>query len=171
MVPRIEVIIPGSEIPSWFNNRHEGSLISIDPSSIVQRDNNCIGVVCCAVFSAGHQRRNFSVMSPPKTNGVFPANVPVVLEGDLITDNLDHLGLFFFTLAQFFKTCSWNTPNPGDVKWEFEIRDQQGFDVEVKKCGYRCVSEKDLQASKLTMMHTEYSVSWKHKFLLLKITI
>ena len=56
------------------------------------------------------------------------------------------------------------------MKWEFEIRDQQGFDVEVKKCGYRCVSEKDLQASKLTMMHTEYSVSWKHKFLQLKIT-
>ncbi|RZC09314.1 Disease resistance protein RML1B [Glycine soja] len=155
VVPRIEVIIPGSEIPSWFNNRHEGSLISIDPSSIVQRDNNCIGVVCCAVFSAGHQRRNFSVMSPPKTNGVFPANVPVVLEGDLITDNLDHLGLFFFTLAQFFKTCSWNTPNPGDVKWEFEIRDQKGFDVKVKNCGYRWVYEKDLHPSQLTMMHTE----------------
>ncbi|KAG5020663.1 hypothetical protein JHK87_016518 [Glycine soja] len=139
--PRIEVIIPGSEIPWWFNNRHEGSLISIDPSSILQRDNICIGVVCCAVFSARH----FSVTSPPKTNGVFPANVPVVLEGDLITDNLDHLGLFFFTMAQFFKTCSSITPNPaGDVKWKFEIRDQKGFDVEVKKCGYRWVYEKDL---------------------------
>ncbi|WVZ04465.1 hypothetical protein V8G54_025271, partial [Vigna mungo] len=52
--PSVESIIPGSEIPMWFNNQ----LVSIDNSIIidaspVMHDNNWVGVVCCAIFNAG----------------------------------------------------------------------------------------------------------------------
>jgi hypothetical protein len=44
----IDIVIPGSEIPSWFNNQSEGDRILIDNSSIkYDIKNDIIGFVCC----------------------------------------------------------------------------------------------------------------------------
>ncbi|XP_061357607.1 disease resistance protein RPP2B-like [Gastrolobium bilobum] len=45
----IDIVIPGSEIPKWFNNQSVGSSIRIDPFPIMHQ-NNWIGIACCAVF-------------------------------------------------------------------------------------------------------------------------
>ncbi|AES77881.2 hypothetical protein MTR_7g021420 [Medicago truncatula] len=47
----IEIVIPGSEIPSWFGDQNVATSISINPSPIIH-DNNVIGIVCCVLFSA-----------------------------------------------------------------------------------------------------------------------
>ncbi|CAJ1978729.1 unnamed protein product, partial [Sphenostylis stenocarpa] len=51
MGPNVGSIIPGSEIPRWFNSEHvstDNSII-IDASPVAQ-DNYWIGVVCCVIF-------------------------------------------------------------------------------------------------------------------------
>ncbi|WJX44731.1 hypothetical protein P8452_31677 [Trifolium repens] len=55
----IHIVIPGSEIPSWFNNQSEGDEILTDYSPIKHDINNhIIGLVCCSVLSVGPRSTN-----------------------------------------------------------------------------------------------------------------
>ncbi|XP_020226171.1 disease resistance protein RPP5 isoform X2 [Cajanus cajan] len=145
----IASIIRGSEIPSWFNNDHEGigSLITLDESPLMQKDNNCIGLACCVVFGPPSR-----IMAPPKTESVrrFRAEIPLFLGEDQVTE--DHLWLFYYALPQSLLTC-WDA----HFKLEIEITNIGSWTFEVKKYGYRWVYEKPLEVSNLIMMHNPNS--------------
>lgn len=127
-------------------------------------DVNIIGLVLLLV----HQKREeVSVMDPLNTN-VLEANISVDLEGDLVTDESDHMWLFYITQPDFINSYKfWTTPDSDDLKWIFCIRDKGDFHFEVKKYGYRWVYEHDLELSNFTMIHSHSgnSPDRKRKFL------
>ncbi|XP_027909543.1 disease resistance protein TAO1-like isoform X2 [Vigna unguiculata] len=47
--PRMEIVIPGSEIPKWFNKQNASTSIIMDPYDVID-DPNWIGVAICALF-------------------------------------------------------------------------------------------------------------------------
>ncbi|KAG2397027.1 TMV resistance protein [Vigna angularis] len=49
LVPRMEIVIPGIEIPKWFSKQNASTSISMDPSAVID-DPNWIGVSICALF-------------------------------------------------------------------------------------------------------------------------
>ncbi|WJX50837.1 hypothetical protein P8452_37088 [Trifolium repens] len=108
---QIDIVIPGSEIPSWFNSWKMGRSISIDPSPIVY-DDNIIGIACCAVFSV-------QPFDPTKTRyewgpvvrlGFKSSNgansdyvvIPVTLYRHLVTVKSNHMWLIYFDRELFF---------------------------------------------------------------------
>ncbi|XP_006592478.2 disease resistance protein RUN1 [Glycine max] len=54
---RLDIVIPGTEIPRWFSKQNEGDSISMDPSPLME-DPNWIGVACCALLVAHHDPSN-----------------------------------------------------------------------------------------------------------------
>ena len=155
--PTIQSIFPGREIPSWFNNQHMGSLISIDGSAQVQHDNNWIGIACCAISMARHGKGKFQ-------NSILAIRFPVVLDGELVTDESEYLLLFYFSRRHFEGFCGI-LGYPSDLKWEFEVSHKQGLHFEVKRYGYRWVYQQDLELSNLTKMQSGNSLARKRKFL------
>lgn len=151
---RIESIFPGSELPSLFNNQRVNSLISIDWSSPIKIDKNFIGVLCCALFAVGQGRKTVSEMgSPQKPN--FTCYIPGVLNEDPITDESDHLWLWYFDRPLFFSPCPCGgTPHVGDLKLNFDIRGERGFHSKVKKYARLWVYKHDLDLSNLPKMHS-----------------
>ncbi|CAJ1978734.1 unnamed protein product [Sphenostylis stenocarpa] len=125
--PLISTIIPGSEIPRWFRNQHVGmgSLITIDSLLLENCAGNC-NVGCCVVFPACSSRERILWMDPQKSasNGYFVLEIPLDIDEDLVTDNSDHM-LLFYVLA----------PMEGS-KLEIDVKDRQGFGVQVKRYGY-----------------------------------
>ncbi|CAJ1978733.1 unnamed protein product [Sphenostylis stenocarpa] len=182
----VESIIPGNEIPRWFNNEHvsiDNSII-IDASSVAQ-DNYWIGVVCCVIFQ-------IRKMTSPTTAPLSGDTIPVDVRRDLLMDESDHMWLFYFSRQAFIKGCNGRgIPNIDGLKMKIKIRDMEDsrdlcvewgneeenffpefwqmdkkvFPVEVKKYGYRWVSEQDLKLSNATMMYGGNLTTRKRKFL------
>ncbi|CAJ1978702.1 unnamed protein product [Sphenostylis stenocarpa] len=186
--PDVESIIPGSEIPRWFNYQHVSmdNSIVIDASPVMH-DNNWIVVVCCAIFQVREMH------SPRKTSD-FRVTIPVDVRRDLLMDDSDHMWIFYLTHEEFIDQCnSTEAPNIGCLKMKMKIQDMEDFreytmkhgqmdetvfltkkhgqmeakifPVEVKKYGYRWVSEQDLKLSNSTMMHDANLITGRHKFL------
>ncbi|KAG5149720.1 hypothetical protein JHK82_016601 [Glycine max] len=143
-VPFISSIIPGSEMPRWFDEQHlgMGNVINIDRSHFMQLD-NWIGIACCVIFVVHKERR----MPPPgmeQRKKERPSlYIPVLFREDLVTDESDHLWLFYYPRSDF------DVSNFDDLKVESRFRDlyDQDLDVEVKKYAYRWVYEQDFEPS------------------------
>jgi len=62
-VPLISSIIPGSEIPRWFEKQHVGmgNVINIGGSHFILYDENWIGIALSVIFVVHKERR----MPPP----------------------------------------------------------------------------------------------------------
>ncbi|RHN61931.1 putative TIR domain, winged helix-turn-helix DNA-binding domain-containing protein [Medicago truncatula] len=154
---QIDIVIPGTEIPKWFNNRRMGRSISIDPSPIVY-DDNIIGIACCAVFSV-------ELFDPTKTRyewgpiirlGFKSSNaansnyvvIPVTLYRHLITVKSNHMWLIYFDRELFFSflrsidNTLWELDH---IKMEASVMNGQGLHLEVKNCGFRWVFKQDQQ--------------------------
>ncbi|CAK8577200.1 unnamed protein product [Lathyrus sativus] len=155
----IGIIFPGSEIPSWINNQNVGSSIPVSPF-MQDKGNNVVGFLCCTVFSlAPHYPKmtRFSEWKPsvhmklcaPVETTTY---LPVIANEDVISVKSIHIWLIYFP---------WE-PSHDDVYDHFcvEIDRNGSLDVEVKKCGYRWVYEKDLQEFNSTTM-----LALKRKFL------
>ena len=69
--------------------------------------------------------------------------IPVLFREDLVTDESDHLWLFYYPRSDF------DVSNFDDLKVESRFRDlyDQDLDVEVKKYAYRWVYEQDFEPS------------------------
>ncbi|XP_061368862.1 disease resistance protein RUN1-like isoform X2 [Gastrolobium bilobum] len=176
---KIDIVIPGSGIPRWFNNQNVGSSISIDPSFVVH-DENWIGVACCAAFVAHDDPIYLSDRIPPdydptlrlgfqnKWGGIYP-HIPIHFEKDLVTVESDHLLLHFFTRQEFIDSYVNYLTNRSDdldgIKLATSIEQPQGLHLEVKSCGYRWVFEADLEQLNTRMMHGRNSSVRKSKFL------
>ncbi|GAU41307.1 hypothetical protein TSUD_93870 [Trifolium subterraneum] len=178
----IDIVIPGSEIPSWFNNQSKGDTILIDNSPIKYDINNdIIGFLCCSLFSV-----------EPSTDLEYSTLRSIYVEIDLnlaglyIVDdwyltNQNYLEVFFEErdLIKVKTNHIWLTYFPrklsGYVEFPFGIwgRMDVKFDnltigrmsSEVKNCGYGWVRKQDLQEFNLTTMHPGNSSALKHKFL------
>uniref|UniRef100_A0A368UL68 TIR domain-containing protein n=1 Tax=Glycine max TaxID=3847 RepID=A0A368UL68_SOYBN len=182
--PLFSSIIPGSEIPRWFKKEHvgTGNVINIDRSHFTQHYKNRIGIALGVIFVVHKERRmpppdmeQPSILSitcgpsipPQQREGVredlhIPVHyrehlhIPVLFREDLVTEESDHVGLFFFKRPYF-----------DELKVESRFRDLHDEDlyVEVKKYWYRWVYKQDLELLNLTTMHSKNSSPGKRKYL------
>ncbi|CAJ2637836.1 unnamed protein product [Trifolium pratense] len=153
---QIDIVIPGSEIPCWFNNRRMGRSISIDPSPIAY-DINIIGIACCVVFHVepSDPTKTTSEWGPVIRLGFKSSNaannnyvvIPVTLYRHLITVKSNHMWLIYFDRELFFSLLSstgYTVRHLDDIKMEASITNGQGLHLEVKSCGFRWVFQKQL---------------------------
>lgn len=163
---QIDIVIPGSEIPKWFNNRRMGGRsISIDPSPIVY-DDNIIGIACCVVFSVepfdlpttGYDWGPVIQLGFKSSNAADSRCVviPVTLYRYLIRVKSNHMWLIYFDQELFFSflrsidNTVWDLDH---IKMEVSVKNGQGLLLEVKHCGYRWVFKQNPHPIDLTMMH------------------
>jgi hypothetical protein len=177
----IEIVIPGSEIPIWFNNQSEGDSIRIDLSTIMDDNhNNCIGIACCVVFSIAPSdlatptfpwgdRLRLQFYNSRIDDFSWNDIIPVILESDLIMVKSYHMCLMYIPMESFFDIMKWidSTLTHLDYyKMQAGIDEQdKDLDFEVQNCGYRLVYEHDLPEFNLTMMHPGNPLAQKRKFL------
>ncbi|WJX50831.1 hypothetical protein P8452_37082 [Trifolium repens] len=142
----IHILIPGSEIPTWFNNQSEGDKILIDYSPIKHDINNHIirGLLCCSLFSVEPNYYPIEIRIILHLTGFYldgPVNKfpprdhqnhdPVVY-GDLIKVKTNHIWLTYFP-----RKLSWYVPDiHGTMDVKFDYHDFCGIRNEVKNCGY-----------------------------------
>ncbi|KAL5055146.1 hypothetical protein RYX36_035828 [Vicia faba] len=145
----IGIVIPGSEIPSWFNNQSVGSSLPVSP---IMQDNghNIIGFLCCVVFSVAPHYPIVTRSSQwvPQITLYAPlshvAFLPVIVDEDLITDKSNHIWLVYFPCES-----SYDVVYDG---FRVETSRNGGLNVEVKKYQYRWVYKQDLQEFNSTMI-------------------
>ncbi|ESW06525.1 hypothetical protein PHAVU_010G055200 [Phaseolus vulgaris] len=153
--PCVGSLIPGSEIPRWFNNQFVSmdNSIKID-TSLVMHENNWIGVVCCAIFHVGNESEIIDYTSIDHSARI----PPVDLRTDQVIDHSDHMWLFYLSRQEFgggHYDFRWYKSYNGVISVEFrrlvmewsEFRKDKDryVNVYVKKYGYRRVYEKDRQ--------------------------
>ncbi|KAJ1408086.1 P-loop containing nucleoside triphosphate hydrolase [Sesbania bispinosa] len=156
-IDRINVVVPGNEIPKWFNIQSVGSSMRIDPSPIME-DNSWIGVACCAVFMALDDPTTWKnewepepdIMIGFQNKGVGRYfGIPIILNRDLITVKSNHLWLIYFTRETFFDFVRNKDrilkKDVDDIKMEVLSNDAKGLRIEVKNWGYRWVYKQDLE--------------------------
>jgi len=145
---RTQIVTPGSEIPSWINNKSTDSSIQIDESPIMHdNNNNIIGFVCCVVFSLAPQDSTMMGLYPAWVNirGIINLQIPVMIKGSLITTKSSHLWMIYLPRESYDKF----------EKIQFKIIGGESLGMEVKSCGYRWVCKQDLQEFNFTMMNHE----------------
>ncbi|RZC09310.1 Disease resistance protein TAO1 isoform D [Glycine soja] len=172
LVPPISSIIPGSEIPSWFEKQHlgMGNVINIGRSHFMQHYKNWIGLALSVIFVVHKERRipppdmeQPSILSitcgpsipPQQRKKERPSPyIPVLFREDLVTDESDHLWLFYFTLDLF------DDRNFDELEVKCRSRDllhDQDLVVEVKKYGYRWVHKHDLELLNRSSLKRNFS--------------
>jgi hypothetical protein len=170
----IDIVIRGSEIPTWFNNQSEGDKILIDNSPIKHDiKNDIIGFLCCSLFSVEPidypieiriilQLTGFYLDGPVDK---FPPrdhqnHLPIVYR-DLIKVKTNHIWLTYFP-----RKLSWYVPDfHGTMDVKFDNYDFCGIRNEVKNCGYGWLHKQDIQEFNVTTMHPGNSSALKRKFL------
>ncbi|XP_058733732.1 uncharacterized protein LOC131605388 [Vicia villosa] len=154
----VSIVIPGNEIPSWFNNQSVGHSIPVSPV-MQDKDNNVVGLLCCALFySAPHYPTIIGSSAKLKLSALNnTVHLPVIINGDLISVKSNHIWLIYFPWKSSY--------NDLYAPFHVETYIHPCFDVQVKRCGYRWVYKQDLQGFNSTMTHPEYMLALKRKFL------
>ncbi|KAI5387570.1 hypothetical protein KIW84_073607 [Lathyrus oleraceus] len=150
----IKIVIPKTQIPKWFTKQSVGSSISIDPSSIMH-DKNLIGIACCLTFVAQDNPTNlreelssYIAFGFKGTRCGIYSIIPIHLEKDLVTVDLDHLLLIFFGREKFIDLISDATEGWDDIsgiELSATVSQPFGLHLEVKNCGYRWIFKEDLE--------------------------
>ena len=175
---QIEVVIPGTKIPRWFNKQNVGSSISLDPFSPIMDDNNWIGIACCATFVAhddptnlveGEWRGCIGCHFQKEGRWRFCHLVSIHLRKDLVTLESDHMLVKFFSRKEFIdryvSELQEGACDLDGIELAIGISQPQGLHLEVKSCGYRWVFKEDLDQLNPTMMQSGNSSVRKRKFL------
>uniref|UniRef100_A0A0R0HF10 Uncharacterized protein n=1 Tax=Glycine max TaxID=3847 RepID=A0A0R0HF10_SOYBN len=180
---RLNIVIPGTEIPRWFSKQNEGDSISMDPSPVMDNP-NWIGVACCALLVALHDPSNignrwrnlpfdfgsmgFSFQNKQVLNKTSRA-LPIHLQNDLVTGELDHLLILFASREGFLLFPSEDETDMHGLDtrgFTTSIYDHpKGLRMQVKSCGYRWVFKEDLQQLNPNMMFRGNPSSRKRKLL------
>ncbi|KAG4390256.1 hypothetical protein AAZX31_06G241400 [Glycine max] len=162
-----ESVSPGSEIPRWFNNEHEGNCVNLDASPVMH-DHNWIGVAFCAIFVVPHE--TLSAMSFSETEWNYPVfgDIPVDFYEDvdleLVLDKSDHMCLFYVDRHDFIADFHLDDKYLGRLllKCDEGIGFKESY-AEVKKYGYRWVYKGDLEQRKRKFGEIEEKVSRREK--------
>ncbi|XP_029130729.1 TMV resistance protein N isoform X2 [Cajanus cajan] len=164
----IEIIIPGTQIPWWFNKQNVGNSISMD-LSVVMEDPNWIAISCCAMLVACHDdsadlndrwqldyvTTGYSFQNNQVLGNTYWA-ISIAVNDDLIMGEIDHLFILFLSRESLIHHLDPYEDEMIDL-------DKIGFTIgifnlpkdlhfEVKNCGYRCVFKKDLEQLNLNTM-------------------
>ncbi|ONH89962.1 hypothetical protein PRUPE_8G026700 [Prunus persica] len=157
------IVIPGSEIPEWFNNQNVGdSVIETLPSQ--DSNSKWVGFAFCALFlpaqeisatGTRHYLIDFRCLYDLNT---LAGPVYVMGTDDVVLS--DHLWLFLLSRHHFFREPSgrhgayWREKcRDHKIRFHFEARSSQGEKtwVKVKKCGVRALYEQDAEELNRTM--------------------
>jgi len=169
----MEIVIPGSEIPKWFNKQNASTSISMDPYDVID-DPKWIGVAICVLFVTQQDPMNLDENPCPLStiqylvNDEWLSTIPIYFEKDLVTVELDHLCTVFHSRQQFIDRLNIFPNTMHDLhEFEFEcfIHNPKGLRVVVKNCGYRWVFEEDLQQLNSNIFFSGNSSSRKRKLL------
>jgi len=172
------IIVPGSQIPKWFNKQNASSSISVDPSAVMD-DPNWIGVAICALFVTHEDPMNLGERCDDRFDSIeYGVNhgylwprvysvVPIHFKKDLVTVELDHLLTVFYSREKFLRLLSRHPNTMHDLHIiEFpNTINSQGLRGVVKNCGYRWVFKEDLQQLNSNMFFSGNSSSPKRKLL------
>ncbi|GAU43184.1 hypothetical protein TSUD_301500 [Trifolium subterraneum] len=145
----VDIVIPGSEIPIWFDNKSEGDSITTDLSPIIRDNDNYFGgFACCAVFSVApvdpttatdaHRPDIELCISNSKTHLRWYAIIPVILERRLIEVKSDHICLIYFPIESFFHILKWidvTLNHLDDFKMEVRTKNGECMNLDVQNCG------------------------------------
>ncbi|KAM1686237.1 hypothetical protein TB1_033406 [Malus domestica] len=155
----LNIVIPGSEIPEWFNNQSMGdSVIEKLPSHSC--NSKLVGFAVCALFAPaqnisapnrgqkwpGHHRHELVC---------YPTIRDVLMTGMGFTLNKvasDHLWVAFLSRI-FLSANRWEEKCCDEIQFCFATRDVVGSKtcLKVKKCGVRPVYEQDTEELNRTM--------------------
>ncbi|RZB75669.1 putative WRKY transcription factor 19 [Glycine soja] len=115
---KMDIIIPGTQIPKWFNKQNSSSSISMDPFPVMD-DPNLIGVACCVLFVTHDDPSNLGDRWHPCDCPSFGYGVrnkqlecetyftvPILFKKDLVTVEFHHLLVMFFTQDLFIPLVS-----------------------------------------------------------------
>ncbi|QCD87436.1 hypothetical protein DEO72_LG3g1972 [Vigna unguiculata] len=175
----VAIVIPGSEIPKWFNKQKASTSISMDPSAVID-DPNWIGVAICVLFVTHQDPTNlverYDNSSHTFSYGVNNVNLwpksysvaPMHFKKDLVTAGFDHLLTVFYSRQEFIHLLSSHPNTMHDlhgIEFETWIQSPKGLCVVVKNCGYRWVFKEDLQQFNSNMFFSGNSSSRKRKLL------
>ncbi|WJX44739.1 hypothetical protein P8452_31684 [Trifolium repens] len=178
----IDIVIPGSEIPTWFNNQSDGDKILIDNFIIHDINNDIVGFLCCSLFSIEpstqpfglcyrHDRGTTGLVIILRLTGFYLDRavdmtchenyLPVYWKDrDLIKVKRNHIWLTYLP----WKLSSYVLDFHGTMLVKFGNYPPRSNN-KVKNCGYGWLHKQGLQEFNLTMMHPGNSSALKSKIL------
>ncbi|TXG74577.1 hypothetical protein ES288_1Z031900v1 [Gossypium darwinii] len=171
---RLDVVIPGSEIPEWFSQQRGGSVIEIPLPFNIQNDRQWIGVAVCCIFGDDDGSEIKVIGGPAYIHSTYSGqsssdgSVFQVKNSRRVDFNFidfdrrpikkDHLLLRYFSREVFYPLSlkdNWETKN---LSLEMSFQSAKRYpSVNVKKCGVRIMYEKDLEDIKEVQCHTTQS--------------
>jgi len=171
-------VVPGNQIPKWFNKQNASTSINMDPSAVMD-DPNWIGVALCVLFVILEDPTNLSerhddgaifygVNIPYLSLRYYSGGVSLHFQKDLVTVELDHLLTVFYPREEFIHRLSIHPNSMHDlhrVEFETRVPSPPGLRGVVKNYGYRWVYKEDLQQLNSNMFFSANSSSRKRKLL------
>jgi len=122
--PGFGIVVPGNEIPGWFNHQSKGSSISVQVPSW------SIGFVACVAFCANGERP--SVFCDFKANGRENFPSPMCISCNSIQVLSDHIWLFYLSFDHLKELKEWKHESFSNIELSFHSLEQR---VKVKNCG------------------------------------
>ncbi|KAG2396988.1 TMV resistance protein [Vigna angularis] len=139
-------IMPGSQIPSWFNNegvKVEKEFLTIGPPP-VPHDNNLLGVLYCVIFRLDNETE----VKYSRTTNFRNKQIPMDFRRDLVIDQSDHMLIQYIDVSM--------RPGFGINGFQVHHKWRSNFEMlgyenvvaaDVKKYKYRWVNEQDFDYS------------------------
>ena len=177
---QMTIVIPGTQIPKWFDKQNASTSISMDPSAVIH-DPNWIGVAICVLFvthkdpmNLGERCQDSIVYGVNNVNNVHLQQkiyslVSIYIKNDMVTVELDHLLTVFYSREKFIHLLSRDPNTMHDlhgVEFETIAGCPEGLRVVVKNCGYDWVFKEDLQQLNSNMFFRGNSSSPKRRLLI-----
>ncbi|KAJ6290516.1 hypothetical protein OIU78_026288 [Salix suchowensis] len=114
--PGFGIIVPGNEIPGWFNHQQKGSSISVEVHSW------SMGFVACVAFSASGEKP--SLFCHFKANGRENYPSPMGISCNSIQVLSDHLWLFYLSFDYLKELKEWQHESFSNIELSFDSSEQ-----------------------------------------------
>ncbi|KAJ6369803.1 hypothetical protein OIU76_028117 [Salix suchowensis] len=121
--PGFGIVVPGNEIPAWFNHQKKGSSISVEVHGW------SMGFVAFVAFSASSESP--SLFCHLKANGKENYPLPMGISCNSIQVLSDHLWLFYLSFDYLKELKEWQHESFSNIELSFHSSER----VKVKNCG------------------------------------
>ncbi|KAJ6290527.1 hypothetical protein OIU78_026298 [Salix suchowensis] len=115
--PGFGIVVPGNEIPGWFNHQKKGSSISMEVHSW------SMGFVACVAFSASSE--SHSLFCHFKANGRenYPSSMGISCNSIQVLS--DHLWLFYLSFDYLKELKEWQHESFSNIELSFHSSERQ----------------------------------------------